>query len=306
MTRLRHSTGGYLKYMQMSESQIFAFVEGKTDPYFYSKICESVCIPVGVSYEVCRAQELPGAAGGKEAVLSFFQYLRRRSSLLDDFKGKRTGTVFFLDKDVDDLMRIQKRSAHLVYTEFYDAENYIFKYGDLVEALAAASCVDRMWLRNKIIDSEAWRKDLSKLWKDWVTLCLFAKLKKIRSATNYSSTSQINNPLHAPVDMAEYQQYLARFQLLAGLTNLQFTRAFRRVSKVVSRLYDDDEFDRVFKGKWYASLLDSAIRNIAGARPINSKGLSNRIVQVLSITLDFEEEWSEHFKQPLRDIMARL
>jgi hypothetical protein len=306
MTRLRHSPRGYLRYMQMSRYQIFAFVEGRTDPYFYSKICESVCNPNGISYEVCRAQELPQAAGGKQALLSYFQYLRRRSSLLDTFKGKYTGAIFFLDKDVDDLMRIQKRSSHLIYTEYYDAENYIFKYGDLIEAMAAAACLDRLWLQSQVVDSEIWRKDLAERWKEWLKLCLFAKLKKIRGNVNYGSTSQINNPLYATVNETEYAARLADLQARSGLSNSQFHRAFKRLSRFVDSLYVSDEYDRIFKGKWYASLLDADIKNIAGTIPINSNGLPSRLVQVLSITLNFEQRWAEHFKQPLRDIMSRL
>ena len=70
MNRLRHSPSGYLRYMQMSRFQIFAFVEGKeNDPYVSGKVCDSVCRPVGVSYIICRAQELPEGAGGKQTLI---------------------------------------------------------------------------------------------------------------------------------------------------------------------------------------------------------------------------------------------
>jgi hypothetical protein len=134
MSRLTHSLAGYRRAMQMSRTQIFAFVEGQTDPYFYDKICEAVCQPSTVSYEIRRAQELPGGTGGKVALLALYDYLRRMSSLLDNFKGKTTGVLIFLDKDVDDLLRIQRRSEHIVYTKYYDLENHLFIHGNLTEA----------------------------------------------------------------------------------------------------------------------------------------------------------------------------
>jgi len=63
--------------MQISERRVFAFVEGKTtDPYFYGRICESVCQQIDISYIICMAQELPTQTGGKKSLITFFEYLR--------------------------------------------------------------------------------------------------------------------------------------------------------------------------------------------------------------------------------------
>lgn len=306
MSKLKHSAPGFLRYMQMSNCQVFAFVEGKTDPYFYGKICECVCNPSRISYEVYTAQELPGAAGGKQALLIWFEYLRRRRSLIDNFKGKNTGAVFFVDKDVDDLMRIKKRSTHLVYTEYYDTENYIFKYGDVLEAMAAAACVDRVWLETQIVSPSIWKRNLAERWKQWLTLCLFARVKKVRANVNYGSTSQVNAPLNAVVDAAEYARRLADLQVRSGLTNNQFSRAFKRVSKLVDSFYANDEYDRIFKGKWYSALFDADMRSIAMAKPINSNGLSTRLVQALSMTLDFEQRWAAYLRESVRATIKAL
>jgi hypothetical protein len=39
---------------------------------------------------------------------------------IDNFKGKNTGVLFFLDKNVDDLLRKQRRSEHVVYTQYIE------------------------------------------------------------------------------------------------------------------------------------------------------------------------------------------
>ena len=307
MTRLRHSPRGYLRSMQMSNHRIFAFVEGKTDPYFYSRICESVCAPAGITFELRRAQELPAQAGGKQALLVFFGYMRRVALLLSDFKGKTWGAIFFVDKDVDDLMRTQKRSPHLVYTEYYDFENYIFKYGDLLNAMSAAASVNRLWLESQIGTVDTWRSSLAERWKEWVELCLFAKLKKVPGTVNYGvSVSPINIAINGPVDTTRYQQHLINLETASGLTNVQFVRSFRRISKLVEALYRSGEHDRIFKGKWYMALFEADIKTLAGTTPINSRGLANRLVYVLAATLDFDEGWADHFKDPIRDLISKL
>jgi hypothetical protein len=40
---LLHSSSGFIRAMQISKIQLFVFMEGQdNDPYFYSKICETV------------------------------------------------------------------------------------------------------------------------------------------------------------------------------------------------------------------------------------------------------------------------
>jgi hypothetical protein len=84
--------------MQMSSSRVFCFVEGFSDRYVYSRIIEAECIARNVKYEVVTAEELPGGAGGKPALLGFFDYAKRAALLKDDFQGKQTASLFFLIK----------------------------------------------------------------------------------------------------------------------------------------------------------------------------------------------------------------
>jgi hypothetical protein len=45
------------------------------------------------------AQELPTQTGGKKSLITFFEYLRKRKMLVNNFKGKTWGVIFFLDKE---------------------------------------------------------------------------------------------------------------------------------------------------------------------------------------------------------------
>lgn len=306
MRRLTHSLAGYRRAMQMSRNQIFAFVEGQTDPYFYDRICESVCQPLGVSYEIRRAQELPGGTGGKAALLALYEYLKRMSSLLDNFKDKSTGTIIFLDKDVDDLLRKQRRSEHIVYTKYYDLENHLYIHGDLGKAAAASASMERSLVVTRIGNYEQWRQTVAEQWKEWIKLCLFTRKRKINSECNYSVASRINNPVHGPVDMIAHHQRVAILESRSGLPPMKFRRAFRNISHFVDGLYARGEHDRIFKGKWYSIFLEQEIKNIAGVRPINANGLVGRLPIALALTLNFDEPWAEHFKEPVRKLIRRL
>lgn len=307
MKRLTHDFKAYLRYMQISRYQVFVFVEGKiTDPYFYGNICGSICQPAGISYEICRSQELSRDRGGKQVLISFFEYLRRKSALVHIFKGKSTGVVFFLDKDVDDFLRTQRRSEHIVYTLYYDVENHIFVEGDLVEAVAASASMDCQEVRACLGDCDHWRREVAEQWKQWVKLCLFVAKKKINCECNYRVASRINDPLHGPVDQTAYSRHLRNIESKLGLTSKQFGRAFRRVSRLVDDLYAQGEYDRIFKGKWYALLLAATIRDGIGNRPIHSAGLQTRLRSNAAMTLDFEKPWADHFKEPVRNLIHQL
>lgn len=307
MSRLKHSFKGYLRLMQMSRTQVFVFVEGKTcDSYFYGKISESVCQPLGIRDEICLAQQLPGASGGKKALINWYKYLRRNSALIDNFKGKVTGVIFFMDKDIDDHLGTRCKSNNVIYTKYYDVENHIFREGDLAKAVAAAASLDHRLVKAGIGNDEDWRRRAAECWKEWVKLCLCAQKHKIRAASNYGVTSRINNPLYGPVDSNAYLQHLKAIESGSRLSSADFKKAFLRVSSLVDTIYLRGEHDRIFKGKWYSLLLEEEAKKIAATHPINSNGLSGRLLATVALTLDFNKPWADHFKVPLQSLVNKL
>lgn len=290
----------------MSSNQIFVFVEGKiNDPYFYGEICRAVVSQSGIRYTICQAKEIPGGTGGKPSLIAFFLYLKRNYALLDNFKGKKTAIIFFLDKDVDDLLRKQRHSEHVVYTQYYDVENHIFVEGDLAKAAAASASMDYQEIITGIGDYKKWRYQVAEKWKEWVKLCLFARKKDIGCECSYRYPSQINNPLYGLLDSTAYAKYLNILENRSGLSSEKFKRAFKRVSKQVDDLYVAGESDRIFKGKWYAGFLEAKIKTIAGNTPFNSKTLANRLTTAITVTLDFDAPWAKHFKEPLKKLITK-
>jgi hypothetical protein len=129
MKRLRH-TGpeAYLRFMQISTASLFVFVEGKRgDRSFYSTLAAFTCSATNIIFDVITAAELPEAAGGKDALITFYNFLLNRDALRSDWQGKKTAGLFFADKDIDDLLGLTIRSPHFVYTRTYDLEGTLFE-----------------------------------------------------------------------------------------------------------------------------------------------------------------------------------
>lgn len=253
MVRLTHAPPAFLRSMQMSRSSVFFFVEGWSDRYFYNQLVEPVCNEAAVGFEMYTAYEL-GGVGGKAALLGFFEYLRRRRQLTSDLGGKRTAALFFLDKDVDDFMRTMKRSPHVLYTEYYDAENYLFVHGNLAQAAAAAAALEPTLLRQGLGNYNDWRRAAAAKWRPWVSLCLFTRLRNLNSAYAYGRKSTINRGPAGQTDAAALQQALAEIAASTRQNVDAFRRAMKRLERRVAALYNAGDHDRIFKGKWYASL----------------------------------------------------
>jgi hypothetical protein len=295
--------------MQMSSKQIFVIVEGnEVDPFFYGEICLSLAKKRPFLYEILAASNLPQAhgSGGKETLLTFFSYLRRRSVLCSTFNGKTTAVVFYADKDIDDILKVCKRSRHLIYTLFYEVENHIFEEGNMTRGVAAAASVDPNLLTGTLTDSHAWCLDASNKWKQWVELCVFARKYKINVECNYRVKSRINITPEGPVDPILHSQHLHKLQIASNLTGAEFKIRFGSVKKCVEHYYSSGRHQHVFKGKWLAFMLSEKVKQLMGSNPYKSSGLKNRLTYTIATTLDFEGGWADHFRKPLDAIVSSL
>lgn len=286
---------------------VFVFVEGKeTDPYFYGEICEPLLSNARIGYEIVGAWRL-AEAGGKEVLIGFHDYLAVTGSLLATFQGKRFAAFFFLDKDIDDILNAKTISDHVVYTEYYTVENYLFVHGDLARAAAAASSLERREFLQTLGNGDAWRRASAQAWADWVTFCIFAHKYHVGCEYNYRrATSTINNPLDAPANANVVQQHKAMLLNRSRMSNQQFDRTFGIVSRLVGHHYRRGTHDKLFSGKWYVAIMQAHIERVAAGRPYTTAGLSNRIVGALRSTVDFSLPWTEHFRRPLRNLIAQI
>jgi hypothetical protein len=293
--------------MQVSSVALFVFVEGQdSDPYFYDRLCASTLEESNVIYRIVRADRI-ATAGGKQPLIAFYEYLRTVNSLLDSFKGKRTGSLFYLDKDLDDLFHLKVFSDNIAYTRYYHVENYLFVEGDLLEGAASAASLDREPLIPVIGDTKDWRARKAALWKDWVVLCLFAARFRVHSRCHYRRLdSGVNIPPSAPTDPALYSECKQELRSGYGRTEEEFSRDFSKVRRTVERYYRMGRHDFIFKGRWYLRLLQSDIEAAMAGQDFSSHGLPNAIVASLRTTIDFDGVWADHLRAPLKSVAAQL
>jgi hypothetical protein len=112
--------------------------------------------------------------------------------------------------------------------------------------------------------------------------------------------------LNSDVVAARYSQALIELQNRSGIERAQLVGHLERVAKQVDQWIARDEFDRVFKGKWYPTLFEAEIRSVARGKQIHEAGIASRLVEVLLMTLDFDRSWADDFKGPLRTLVAKL
>ncbi len=292
--------------MQMSSTDLFIFVEGvHLDRFFYSRVIES--IPnLQVRYEIVIAEVLPGKVGGKQALLKFFSFLRKKSALTSTLGINKTSCIFFLDKDVDDIQRKKKRSQHVVYTEHYDAQNYIFLHGDLLTSAASVASVDPRVLQSDLADASAWCQRIAQLWKKWICICLCVTEYTVTRVANYGKESQIQISPCQSTDETKYNSYVQKIARRYKIPTAEFKKRLKTTSIKVDKLFTKGEHHRIFKGKWFSTALADDIERIMGTSHYNKNGLKARLESTIAVTLECDEPWANHFKQPVLDVVSML
>lgn len=305
MTRLRRDFPAMLKRIQISRSAMLLFVEGRIDRYFYSEIASVACAGLGKKFSILTPDEIATQLQGKNVLLEFFDYLRRRKCLVCDFKGNKGVVAFCLDKDIDDFTRRLRKSPHVIYTEGYETENYLFCFGDLSRALAVTTCTDYESIQGAIGTNKDWCTLVAERWKDWVKLCVFAASNSVPRKKFYGlRRSAVNARVFSPVDQQKVTEFWQELHHKSGKDQRTFNRMVKRTCGKVDRIYEAGEFDKVFKGKWYAAFLAENAVGIAGRKRMDKKKLPDRLVEQLLGNLDFGGPWSKYLRSRIANLLA--
>ena len=242
-----------------------------------------------------------GNGAGKTALLAFHDFLRKKKSLINSFKNKTTVSIFFLDKDVDDFLRTKRRSIHIVYTEYYEQENYLFIHGNLCDAAACSASLAIASVKQRISNYDKWRMSAADNWREWVKLCFFSIVHKLHSEQYYSrQISQINNGTTNQIENTKHQLYLKSLQSKSGLSKTNFEMRFNQISVKIDKLYDQRKYDLVFKGKWYVHFLTDEIKKLTNT----PNYVEQSIIHNLATSLDYNDTWTDHFKNPMRNLIT--
>ena len=307
-SRTAHSFGGMRRYMQMSRTRVFIFVEGRClDPEVYGRVCSPVCTETQKTYEIVIADRIAGGGGGKNILTRYFEYLRDYASLIDRSQGESKLAMFYMDKDVDDIFGTMRLSEHVVYTPHYEIENHLFQEGDLVSAIATAGSLDPQLVAPRITDKIAWLKQAAQSWVDWVLLCLLARELALKVPASYSLPhSRVHTSAGSATDAAALQAYLTEMEGRSGLDSAKFHRKVGAVRRLVNRVYARSSHEKIFRGKWFSAFALYELDSLSGGVPYNRNGAEDRLIGSLMSTVNFDAGWVEHFRSPLRNTLSAM
>jgi hypothetical protein len=302
-----HTPEAFRRFIQMSSTGIFVFVEGQdTDAFFYAELCRPVCDSYHIAYEIVRADRI-SSSGGKDALIKCHGYFATAGSLIERSRPTAACCIFFLDKDVDDVLHKLVKSPHIVYTPFYNVENALYLFGDIVRAAAAASSLDAARLSIRIPDPAVWRRQSARRWIEFVVFCLFSYKYRVPCDCTYKrSASPLNHTPDSAPNPADVAAKENELNVLSGLATQVFKRKLGAVRRLVEHIYQSDRHDLVFNGKWYRALLRREVELAAAGETYNAHGVVNGMSAALCATVDFSGDWVDHFRTPLRTLIEQL
>lgn len=306
MKRLTYSPRGHIRSIQLSRAGLHVFVEGRNvDCYIYGKILAHEC---GTSFEhkITRADQLPNAtAGGKSVLREFFRSIRRAGALAGEFKGHKFSCLFFLDKDVEDLLGTRLRSKHVFSTPTYDVEGSIFLEAPIAEVVAAACSLDPAHVTSKL-NVTNWVETATANWREWVILCVTATFARCHGVANYASPSQVNpSPSSAP-QTALVAAYESRLRASSPLNLTEFNKAFARAQRTVTRAYEGRNALSLFKGKWLAFILDDQVKLAFPVEHSRTKDFKSRVTGHVAQAADPNGAWCAPMRARVRMLVDEL
>lgn len=307
LNRIKHSQPGFIRRMQMSRCRLWIMVEGLFDRTFYGRICEANKYMKKCSYKICLPRDLPDLTGyGKNILLQMYQYLSKHRKLTSEFGGEKTSVLFFLDKDVDDLTHHKIKSKYAIYTEYYSADNYAFRFGDLCTALSSWSSLDLRSIKRQIgTDSIQWTKIAANNWKAWVEHCILVTFLGIR-VPSFSTDSMMHNGPYGNINAQKQIRLSKLIMEKSGLTREQLLLNQKKAAKLVENIFRKGEHDKIFNGKWYRKFLAEDARRSANQRQYSARASETLLTQYLLLTLDYSSGWAEHFHHAINQAFLRL
>jgi len=307
MTRLRHSVQAYVRSLQISRAKLHIYVEGPIpDRYVYDKIAQDLC-PSSWDYKIATAEEIPTGptGGGKPRLRLWYEFLRGQGMLVVNFKSRRAVTAFIFDKDIDDVTGTRCRSPHVIYTRWYELENHLFEGGNLADTCASILGRTRGEIRAALGEQRDWRRSVATRWREWVELCLTAALLRVRNYPGYNSLSRVHNSHEESADLAKVTSELGVIQSRSG-SAMAFHRIYGRAQRKVHAAFEADEFDLVFKGKWYCVVLEADLRAAGLWRPSIKGSFADRVVAGLALSVAPSGSWCSYVRDPLIQLLALI
>jgi len=298
--RLRWSQPASVRLAQMKKARLHIYVEGKLhDSYYYSKVLKDRLEIACLEADFHLARELDSVGQGKGRCLNFFRFLRDQNCLRSVLGGETTNHLFILDKDIDDEEGVLIDSPHIIYTAHYGVENHIIRESDLCNAIAATSSLDLKRVAKSLGNPNAWLDHCCEVWKDWVAVCILAKMSKCGIA-NYRMSSKINVPVLAATSPNLLSLQLDAIANKCARSTDVATEELRTLLQRVDERYLSGRHDTLFKGKWYAQFVSEFVKSITGVGSLDERALW----AALAASVDSYNSGSDVFRRGLDRLLS--
>jgi hypothetical protein len=277
MSRLTHSAGGFLRSLQISSTQVFAFVEGRLDRPFFDRLLSQICSISVTEYKIFAMKELPSETGGKASLITMFQDFRKRGLLVHTAFGKSMVCLFLADKDCDDFTGKRLRSSHLVYSPTYDLEGHLFSCGNLTMALSDACGITTEQAKSLVPNAAVWLQTIAVNWKEWTALCMISQARGINTGCTFDRISQVNpNPLSTS-DSAKVLAYKAELSAALAINQQELDSEFKAAVRRIERSIQIGNPMRYFKGKWLSHIIQRHLESKPRIPDANISGAGERL-----------------------------
>lgn len=261
--RLQYTRDAFLKRVAMSyDTTVFLLVEGKVfDPYFAEIICAGSAKLRRIGYEIRLVNQIKtksgGSAGGKEAILGFFDYCKNAGKLRQENAAGDRILAFMVDRDAQHITGGLKRSPHLIYTVYADVEAHMFFESDEVEALSLAASLDAASAAELLAALGDWRRDVAEIWRPWIELCCAAEATHSRCWVGFGSArSLIHDGKHCGIlDSTKLTKATKAIRDTSPLDDTSYNSRVSLVMSKIATIFEKDQQASLLKGKWLPSQL---------------------------------------------------
>lgn len=268
--------------LQMSNSQVFAFVEGGLDRNFYDRLLEKRC-ENDLHYEVYAAKELPGATGGKKPLISFHETLRKNQRLENVWFGKKYICLFFVDKDIDEVTGDLVESAHFLYTDTYDLEGHLLSCGDLSRAIADAAHLTYKQSSAAIGNSKRFIIDQTEDWGDWLVVCILSQIYKVNFGCSYERALPVDKKKEFTLDHQDSKLKIIQQRIIdeVGISSQAYQNKYEEIKRMVEDEKGNGNILKYFKGKWFKPIFQKFAKDSLNIDDANTDGLFENVLRTL-------------------------
>ena len=286
--------------MRLSRKRLFLIIEGKTDRNIYESLAKKLFGSKGITYSIYRVEEFNVKKGGKDGIIELFQFLKSLNSLNVNDGPSETDCVLFLDKDIDDILGNVISDNHLIYTRYYTIENELFINGDLKRSISVALDINTVTLDRIFLDKKKWLHDMASSWKEWVSICIFVRLKNINYGANFNRASIIHTELGV-IDNQKYNRCISDIKNISNFADIEFEREFNKVNRSIEHKFNSDSlYHTIFNGKWFFLMIETKIKTEFDHNDgITIKSFKDKLRSNLIMSLDFEREFIDYYKNAL-------